>query len=98
MAAAIADIIREGREAGEFRPAWTRRLGQQIGAMIDGLAIQVLMNDTAFTPTRMRALPRGRREAHRLRARTGTGRRQLVAHPGRIGPDPLACAAMEPSR
>ena len=29
-------------------------LGQQIGAMIDGLAIQVLMNDTAFTPERMR--------------------------------------------
>ena len=28
-------------------------LGLELGAMIDGLAIQVLMNDTAFTPTRM---------------------------------------------
>jgi AcrR family transcriptional regulator len=51
----IADIIREGREAGEFPPGVDPDdLGQQIGAMIDGLAIQVLMNDTAFTPTRMR--------------------------------------------
>ena len=51
----IADIIREGREAGEFPPGVDADdLGQQIGAMIDGLAIQVLMNDTAFTPERMR--------------------------------------------
>jgi AcrR family transcriptional regulator len=51
----IADIIREGREAGEFPPGVDPDdLGQQIGAMIDGLAIQVLMNDTAFTPMRMR--------------------------------------------
>ena len=51
----IADIIREGREAREFPEGVDADdLGQQIGAMIDGLAIQVLMNDTAFTPQRMR--------------------------------------------
>ncbi len=49
----IADIIREGRETGEFPDGRRRRRprAQQIGAMIDGLAIQVLMNDTAFTPS-----------------------------------------------
>jgi hypothetical protein len=50
----IADIIRLGRSTGEF-PAGedADQLGLELGAMIDGLAIQVLMNDTAFTPTRM---------------------------------------------
>ena len=51
----IADIIRSGREAGEFPDGVDADdLGQQIGAMIDGMAIQVMMNDTAFTPQRMR--------------------------------------------
>jgi AcrR family transcriptional regulator len=51
----IADIIRQGREAGEFPEGVDADdLGQQIGAMIDGMAIQVMMNDTAFTPQRMR--------------------------------------------
>src|SRR5437899_808394 len=50
----IADIIRRGRSTGEF-PAGDDAddLGLQIGAMIDGLAIQVLLNDTAFSPERM---------------------------------------------
>src|SRR5207247_8501019 len=50
----IADIIRRGRSTGEF-PAGddADELGLQIGAMIDGLAVQVLMNDTAFTAERM---------------------------------------------
>ena len=44
-----------GREAGEFPDGVDADdLGQQIGAMIDGMAIQVMMNDTAFTPQRMR--------------------------------------------
>jgi len=55
----IADIIRQGREAGEFpEGVEPDDLGQQIGAMIDGMAIQVLMNDTAFTPQRMREVCR----------------------------------------
>jgi AcrR family transcriptional regulator len=53
----IADIIRHGRETGEFPEGEDADdLGQQIGAMIDGLAIQVLMNDTAFSPRRMQAV------------------------------------------
>ncbi|MEP7059446.1 MAG: TetR/AcrR family transcriptional regulator [Actinomycetota bacterium] len=50
----IADIIRFGRENGEFPDGWdAEELGLQIGATIDGLAIQVLMNDTVFSPLRM---------------------------------------------
>ena len=50
----IADIIRLGRSTGEFPEGEDAdQLGLELGAMIDGLAIQVLMNDTAFTPTRM---------------------------------------------
>ena len=50
----IADIIRLGRSTGEFPDGEDAdQLGLELGAMIDGLAIQVLMNDTAFTPTRM---------------------------------------------
>jgi AcrR family transcriptional regulator len=50
----IADIIRLGRSTGEFPEGEDAdQLGLELGAMIDGLAIQVLMNDTAFTPKRM---------------------------------------------
>jgi AcrR family transcriptional regulator len=51
----IADIVRHGRETGEFPGGPDAEdLGLQIGAMIDGLAIQVLLNDTAFSAERMR--------------------------------------------
>jgi AcrR family transcriptional regulator len=50
----IADIIRHGRSTGEFPDGEDAdQLGLELGAMIDGLAVQTLMNDTAFTPQRM---------------------------------------------
>jgi AcrR family transcriptional regulator len=50
----IADIIRHGRSTGEFPDGEDAdQLGLELGAMIDGLAIQVLMNDTTFSPQRM---------------------------------------------
>jgi AcrR family transcriptional regulator len=51
----IADIVRHGRDIGEF-PAGrdVDELGIQIGALIDGLAVQVLLNDTVLTPQRMK--------------------------------------------
>ena len=53
----IADIIRLGRSTGEFPEGQDAdQLGLELGAMIDGLAIQCLMNDTAFTPARMHAV------------------------------------------
>jgi AcrR family transcriptional regulator len=55
----IADIIRLGRETGEFPDGPDPDdLGSQIGAMIDGLAIQVLMNDAAFSPSKMQQVCR----------------------------------------
>jgi AcrR family transcriptional regulator len=50
----IADIVRQGRSTREFDEGEDAdEIGLKLGALIDGLAIQVLMNDTAFTPTRM---------------------------------------------
>ena len=51
----IADIIRHGRETGEF-PADgldADELGTRIGALIDGLAIQVLMDHGDVSPEDM---------------------------------------------
>lgn len=50
----IADIIRAGRESGEFPNGNDADdLGMELGALIDGLAVQVLLNDTVLTPQRM---------------------------------------------
>jgi len=50
----IADIIRHGRETGEFPEGIDADdLGMRIGALVDGLAIQVLLNDAALSPDRM---------------------------------------------
>ena len=53
--AQIADIVRNGQQSGEFPvddPA--EDLALRLGALIDGLAVQVLMNDADVTPQRMR--------------------------------------------
>lgn len=52
----IADIVRHGRSTGEFpeNGVDADELGLRIGAFIDGLAIEVLMNDTNVPPERMR--------------------------------------------
>jgi AcrR family transcriptional regulator len=54
----IADVIRFGRQTGEFPPDRhdADDLAMQIGAVIDGLAIQVLLNDTVMTPRRMQEI------------------------------------------
>ena len=51
----IADIVRHGRSTGEFpeNGVDADELGLRIGAFIDGLAIEVLMNDTNVPPERM---------------------------------------------
>jgi hypothetical protein len=51
----IAEMIRYGRQTDEF-PTDGRDaddLAMQFSAMTDGLAIQVLLNDTVMTPQRM---------------------------------------------
>lgn len=49
----IADIIRAGQAAGEFVTGDAEELALRIGSLIDGLAIQVIMNDSQVTPERM---------------------------------------------
>jgi AcrR family transcriptional regulator len=51
----IADIVRRGRDVGEFPSDGLEadELGLLIGALIDGLAVQVMLNDTVLTPRRM---------------------------------------------
>jgi AcrR family transcriptional regulator len=53
----ISDIVRAGRETGEFPQGEDADdLGRAISAMIDGLAVQVLMRDPVMTPDTMRRL------------------------------------------
>ena len=49
----IADIIRAGQAAGEFQAADADELALRLGSLIDGLAIQVVMNDSVVTSERM---------------------------------------------
>jgi len=52
----ISEVIRYGRQTGEFPSdaADADDIAMEFGAMVDGLAIQVLLNDTVMTPSRMR--------------------------------------------
>jgi hypothetical protein len=55
----IADIVRQGRATGEFDDGESAdEIGMKLGALIDGLAIQVLMNDTQVNPRHMQAMCR----------------------------------------
>jgi AcrR family transcriptional regulator len=55
--AQIADVVRHGQDSGEFAATDDAdELALRLGALIDGLAIQVLMNDADVTPERMRAV------------------------------------------
>ncbi len=49
----IADIIRAGQAASEFGSGDADELAMRIGSLIDGLAIQVVMNDSQVSPQRM---------------------------------------------
>ena len=53
----IADIVRGGQVSGEFPGHLDPdELGTELGALIDGLAIQVLMNDTQVSPETMQRM------------------------------------------
>lgn len=51
--AQIAEIIRAGQASGEFVAGDADELALPIAALIDGLAIQVIMNDSTVTTERM---------------------------------------------
>jgi AcrR family transcriptional regulator len=49
----IADIIRAGQASGEFPARDADETALRLGSLIDGLAIQVIMNDSQVSPERM---------------------------------------------
>jgi AcrR family transcriptional regulator len=49
----IADIVRSGREAGEFRSVDVDEFALRLAALIDGLAIQVVLGDPEVSRERM---------------------------------------------
>ncbi len=49
----IADLIRDGKAAGEFRDCDPEQAALALAALIDGLSLQVTLRDPAFTPARM---------------------------------------------
>jgi AcrR family transcriptional regulator len=49
----IADIIRAGQAAGEFPARDADEIALRLGSLIDGLAIQVIMNDSQVSSERM---------------------------------------------
>jgi AcrR family transcriptional regulator len=49
----IGEIVREGQAAGEFTPVDATAFAIRLGALIDGLAIQVVLKDPEVTRERM---------------------------------------------
>lgn len=55
---AIAEILESGIETGEFNSVDSESASIHLAALIDGLAIQVLLNDPAVDAERMRSICR----------------------------------------
>jgi hypothetical protein len=54
--AAIASIIREGQRRGEFAGGDADELTLLVSSLLDGLMIQVTMQDSEVTPSRAREM------------------------------------------
>jgi AcrR family transcriptional regulator len=52
----IAQIVRDGQESGEFGPTDADELALLLGAVLDGLSVQIALGDPAATPGRAREL------------------------------------------
>jgi AcrR family transcriptional regulator len=52
----IADVVREGQGIGEFAAVDAQEFTLSLAALMDGLAIQVVLGDPAYTPERVRRL------------------------------------------
>ena len=52
--AAIADVVRDGQETGEFGEGDPAAFALTLGALMDGFAIQLALRDPAVTPARVR--------------------------------------------
>jgi len=54
--ATIADVVRQGQASGEFAPGDADAITLHLAALIDGLAVQVVLGDAEVSPERMHAL------------------------------------------
>jgi hypothetical protein len=52
----IADVVRYGRERGEFGEADPEEFAVLLAALLDGLAVQIALRDKEVTPARVRGL------------------------------------------
>lgn len=52
--AAIADVVRDGQETGEFGEGDPEAFALTLGALMDGFAIQLALRDPAVTPASVR--------------------------------------------
>ena len=53
---AIADVVRYGQERGEFGPADPESFAALLASLLDGLAVQIALEDEEVTPARAEAL------------------------------------------
>jgi AcrR family transcriptional regulator len=52
----IEGVVRYGQERGEFGPADPNEFAVMLGALLDGLAVQIALRDKEVTPDRVREL------------------------------------------
>jgi AcrR family transcriptional regulator len=52
----IADVVRDGSAAGEFGPADPDEVAVLLASLLDGLSVQIALNDIEVTPARVRQL------------------------------------------
>lgn len=52
----IADVVRDGQEAGDFADVDPAAFALRLASLIDGLAIQVILGDPAYTPDEVRRM------------------------------------------
>jgi AcrR family transcriptional regulator len=71
--AAIASIVREGQRRGEFAGGDADELTLLVASLLDGLMIQVTMQDSEVTPSRAREMCLGVLERELGCALTGVG-------------------------
>jgi AcrR family transcriptional regulator len=52
----IADVVRDGSARGEFGPADPDEVAVLLASLLDGLSVQIALNDIEVTPARVRQL------------------------------------------
>jgi AcrR family transcriptional regulator len=81
----IAEIVRQGQASGEFAPVDAGDFSLRLAALIDGLAVQVVLGDPAVSPERMFDLCMHTCAGELGFAWSAQDRARLLAGPGQAG-------------